>query len=71
MKPIGVYSSFSIRNLDRELSVGQTEEEALAYANHAIITGLPFSDDDPLRAEILASRLVEISRTFDRTVRKR
>jgi len=32
---------------------------------------LPFSDDDPERAEILASRLVEISRTFDRTLRKR
>jgi hypothetical protein len=61
----------SIRNIDRELNVGQAEEDADAYREHAIITGLPFSDDDPERAEILASRLVEISRTFDRTMRKR
>jgi hypothetical protein len=61
----------SIRDIDRELDVGQAEEDAEAYPEHAIITGLPFSDDDPERAEILASRLVEISRTFDRTLRKR
>ena len=61
----------SIRDIDRELDVGQAEEDAEAYPEHAIITGLPFSDDDPERAEILASRLVEISRTFDRTMRKR
>jgi hypothetical protein len=61
----------SIRAIDRELNVGQAEEDAEAYPEHAIITGLPFSDDDPERAEILASRLVEISRTFDRTIRKR
>ena len=61
----------SIRDIDQELDVGQAEEDAEAYPEHAIITGLPFSDDDPERAEILASRLVEISRTFDRTLRKR
>lgn len=61
----------SIRDIDRELDVGQAEEDAEACPEHAIITGLPFSDDDPERAEILASRLVEISRTFDRTLRKR
>jgi hypothetical protein len=61
----------SIRDIDQELDVGQAQEDAEAYPEHAIITGLPFSDDDPERAEILASRLVEISRTFDRTLRKR
>ena len=61
----------SIRDIDQELDVGQAEVDAEAYPEHAIITGLPFSDDDPERAEILASRLVEISRTFDRTLRKR
>ena len=61
----------SIRDIDQELDVGQAEEDAEAYPEHAIITGLPFSDDDHERAEILASRLVEISRTFDRTLRKR
>jgi hypothetical protein len=61
----------SIRDIDQELDVGQAEEDAEAYPEHAIITGLPFSDDDPERAEILASRLVAISRTFDRTLRKR
>ena len=61
----------SIRDLDQELNVGQAQEDAEAYPQHAIITGLPFSDDDPERAEILASRLVEISRTSDRTMRKR
>jgi hypothetical protein len=61
----------SIRDIDRELDVGQADEDAEAYPEHAIITGLPFSDDDPERAEILASRLVAISRTFDRTLRKR
>jgi hypothetical protein len=61
----------SIRDIDRDLNVGQAEEDAETYPEHAIITGLPFSDDDPERAEILASRLVEISRTFDRTMRKK
>ncbi len=50
----------SIRDIDSELGVGQAEEDAEAYPEHAIITGLPFSDDDPERAETLASRLVEI-----------
>ena len=60
----------SIRNIDPELNVGQAKEDVEAFPEHAVITGLPFSDDDPERAEILASRLVAISRTFDRTTRK-
>jgi hypothetical protein len=61
----------NIRDIGQELNVGQAEEDAEVAPEHAIITGLPFSDDDPERAEILASRLVEISRTFDRTMRRR
>lgn len=60
-----------IRNIDRALDVGQAEEDAHEQPDHAILIGLPFSDDDPERAESLASRLVEISRTFDRTLRRR
>ena len=61
----------SIRDIDVELNVGQPEEDAEAHPEHAVITGLPFSDEDPERAENLASRLVQISRTLDRTMRKR
>ena len=49
------------------LDVGQTEEEQ--DDSHAIITGLPFIDDDPDKAEVLASRLVEMVRKVDRTKR--
>ena len=60
-----------VRAIDRELDVGQAEDDAEASPDHAIIIGLPFTDDDPERAESLASRLVEISRTFDRKMRRR
>jgi hypothetical protein len=60
-----------IRDIDRELDVGQADDEAEAHPDHAIIIGLPFTDDDPDRAESLASRLVEISRTLDRTPRRK
>jgi hypothetical protein len=43
----------SIRDIDRELDVGQEEADEEVYPEHAIITGWPFSDDDPERAEIL------------------
>jgi hypothetical protein len=61
----------SIRNIDPELDVSQTDEAITAEPEHAVITGLPFTDDDPERAESLASRLVEISRTLDRERRRR
>lgn len=60
-----------IRDIDARLDVGQPEEEAHEYPSHAIIVGLPFSDDDPIRAERLASYLVAISRTLDRTSRRK
>jgi hypothetical protein len=60
-----------IRDIDQELYVGQADEDAQGHPDHAIIIGLPFADDDPDRAESLASRLVEISRTFDRLKRQK
>lgn len=52
------------------LDVGQTEEDLRYHPDHAVITGLPFTDDDPGRAESLASQLAKMSRPVDRTVRK-
>jgi len=60
-----------VRDIHVDLDVGQPEDESDAQADHAIITGLPFSDDNPELAESLASRLVEASRTLDRTLRRR
>jgi hypothetical protein len=60
-----------IRDIDRALDVGQAEDDAEAHPDHAIIIGMPFTDDDPDRAESLASRLVEISRTLDRNMRRK
>jgi hypothetical protein len=60
-----------VRDIDSDLDIGQTEEDALAAPAHAVIIGLPFSDEDPERAESLASRLVEISRSLDRTQRRK
>lgn len=60
-----------IRNIDKEIDVGQANDDTAAHPDHAIITGLPFTDDDPDRAESLASQFVEISRTLDRTARRK
>ena len=38
---------------------------------HAVIVDLPYADDDPDRAESLASELAKMSRSFDREVRKK
>ena len=59
-----------IRDINQELDVGQSDEEVAANSEHAVIVGLPFCDEDPDRAESLASRLVEISRTLDREYRR-
>jgi hypothetical protein len=52
------------------LDVGQTEEDLRDAPDHAVITGLPYQDEDPDRAESLASELVKMSRDVDRIVRK-
>jgi hypothetical protein len=52
------------------LDVIQSEIDLHEAPDHAVITGLPFQDDDPDRAEYLASQLARMSRIVDRTVRK-
>ena len=58
-----------MRNL--RLEIGQAEEDIRESTSHALIVGLPSPDEDPQRAEDLATELVKISRTVDRTRRKR
>ena len=53
------------------LDVAQTDEDVADQLNHAVITGVPFADDEPKLAESLASRLAAMSRTLDRTKRQR
>lgn len=53
------------------LDVGQTEQDLLEGPEHAVIAGLPFQEDDPDRAESLASELARMSRRFDRIFRKK
>jgi len=60
-----------VRDIHVDLDVGQPEDGSDAQPDHAVIAGLPFSDDNPELAESLASRLVEVSRTLDRTQRGR
>lgn len=60
-----------IRDIDPALDVSQTDESTAEDPNHAVITGLPLNDDDPGRAENLASRLRDISRTIDRQRRRK
>jgi hypothetical protein len=52
------------------LEIGQAEQDI--YENppvHALITGLPLTDEDPKLAEDLATELVRLSRTLDRQQR--
>jgi hypothetical protein len=58
-----------MRNL--ALEIGQAEGDILDGAAHAVIVGLPSPDEDPQRAEDLATELVKISRAVDRTIRKK
>lgn len=60
-----------IRDLDPVLDVSQTEESIAEDPCHAVITGLPYADDDPGRAESLASRLRDISRNIERQRRRK
>ncbi|MEK7407588.1 MAG: hypothetical protein AAB225_21120 [Acidobacteriota bacterium] len=52
------------------LDVGQFEQDLRNQPDHAVITGLPYSEDDPERAESLASELAKMSRPVDRTMRR-
>ena len=61
----------TIRDVDAHLDVSQTDEGTAEDPSHAVITGLPFGDDDPKRAESLASRLRDMSRIADRQLRQK
>jgi hypothetical protein len=52
------------------LEVGHTEADLEQDVSHAVIVGLPSQDEDPQRAEDLATELARIARTFDRTRRR-
>jgi hypothetical protein len=54
-----------------ELEVGQTQEDFDTQSGHALIVGIPTQDEDPKRAEDIATELVKMSRQFDRNVRQR
>jgi hypothetical protein len=54
-----------------ELDVGQTQKDLENDISHAVIVGLPSPDEDPKRAEDLASQLVEMSRSLERNRRRR
>jgi hypothetical protein len=69
-KSFGADSLHCGRIVDLGLQVGQTEEDVQQAAGHSVIVGVPYQDDDPGRAESLASALAEISRRVDRIVRK-
>jgi hypothetical protein len=52
------------------LEVGQTEQDLVETPPaHALITGLPLTDDNPQLAEDLATELVKLSRRVDREKR--
>ena len=53
------------------LEIGQTPDDLTHDHSHAVIAGLPSPDDDPQRAEDLATELVKMSRSVDRTQRRR
>ena len=53
------------------LEVGQTAKDLAEQSDHGVIDGLPFSDDDPERAEYLAGQLARMSRQVDRVKRRK
>jgi hypothetical protein len=69
-KSWGADSLHSGRILDLGLYVGQTADDVHEGAGPAVIAGLPSQDEDPARAESLASALAEMSRRLDRERRK-
>jgi hypothetical protein len=70
-KSFGADSLHSGRIRDLRLEIGQTSLDLAEAPSHAVIVGLPSPDEDPKLAEDLATELVKISRTVERTVRKK
>jgi hypothetical protein len=56
---------------DLGLEIGQSREDIDTAGGHALIVGMPTQDEDAKRAEDLATELRNMSRQFDRNVRKK
>jgi hypothetical protein len=66
-RSFGADSLHSGRVRELGLEIGQTEEDLSETPQaHALITGLPLTDEDPKRAEDFATELVKRSRAVDR-----
>lgn len=70
-KSFGADSLHSGRVRRLGLEIGQTEADLMKDRSHAVIVGLPPVDEDPQLAEDIATELVKMSRTIDRTIRKK
>jgi hypothetical protein len=70
-KSWGADSLHSGRVLDLGLHLGQTIDDVREEAGHSVIAGVPSPDEDPARAENLATALAEMSRIADRTRREK
>jgi hypothetical protein len=69
-RSFGADSLHSGRVRELGLEIGQTGTDlAESPQAHALITGLPLTDEDPKRAEDLATELVKRSRAVDRQKR--
>ena len=69
-RSFGADSLHSGRVRELGLEIGQTEADlAESPPAHALIIGLPFTDEDPKRAEDLATELVRRARAVDRLKR--
>lgn len=56
---------------DLGLEIGQTEDDLRADPAHALVVGLPFADDDPKKAEDLATALQKLCRIVERRRRRK
>ena len=70
-KSFGVDTLHAGRIRDLKLQIGQTEQDLRDGSGHAIIAGMPSLEEDPKRAEDLATELRNISCTLDRVRRKK
>lgn len=70
-KSFGADTLHSGRIRGLQLEIGQTEADLKAMAGHGLIVGLPTPEEDPKRAEDLATELRNISRMIDRRRRKK
>ena len=67
----GVDSLHAGRIRDLHLDIGQSEEDLREHSAHALIVGIPTTEEDPKGAEDLATELRNMSRRLDRIRRKK